>query len=423
MLTTRQHYFQGKLAGLRGLVVPALTVAVDIYDTTVGGELDRMLAFEGLTKADLHADLIELARTPRLFKLVIRFRDRLVEADQVTVHRLLWEYGRDTFGDRAGKSFSEDEWRAWLAEIAKCCRNGIQKFSLRNLGETATRPDLSEREIYARLSDIIDGRFVTPGPLGAMQLSPTVVAHALGMALLAHLEDIGDATFAAIETDLAQWLDPIAGLDQRAEILRAAVSIFVERGVSTTTPVAGVLVTAWLQTQNVSDSHRRELASLAPSIPEALLDAVEQSAAYAQASARMWAINALRAIPRAEGPPLTAIIARVRVFVDARSNAATSSSISVQMAIIVSLHKIAKEAPVIFHRVVNIHCFLALTGISAKLISLRLRPTPFMIGLKCAPAFATLEPEGPPRPPALLPLAAFTNLRWNPCGYVCGPVA
>src|SRR5258708_23720165 len=73
------------------------------------------------------------------------------------------------------------------------------------------------------------------------------------------------------------------------------------------------------------------------------------------------------------------------IFVSTRSNAATSGSISVQMAIIVSLHKIGKEAPVIFHRVVNIHCFLALTGISAKLISLRLRPTPFMVGLKCAP--------------------------------------
>src|SRR6266446_7715251 len=63
------------------------------------------------------------------------------------------------------------------------------------------------------------------------------------------------------------------------------------------------------------------------------------------------------------------------IFVAARSNAATSGSISVQMAIIVSLHKIAKEAPVIFHRVVNIHCFLALTGISDKLISLRIRQT------------------------------------------------
>jgi len=41
-------------------------IAVDVYDSAPGGELDQMLAFEGLTQADLHPDLVELARTPRL---------------------------------------------------------------------------------------------------------------------------------------------------------------------------------------------------------------------------------------------------------------------------------------------------------------------------------------------------------------------
>ncbi|WP_139282594.1 hypothetical protein [Pseudoxanthobacter soli] len=63
--------------------------------------------------------------------------DRLVEARQVTIHRLLWEYGRDSFGERAGKSFSEDEWWAWLAEIANRYRSGIQEFSLKSLNEGA----------------------------------------------------------------------------------------------------------------------------------------------------------------------------------------------------------------------------------------------------------------------------------------------
>ncbi len=314
MLSTRQHHFEDKLSGLRGLVVPAVPIVVDLYDATAGGELDQMLDFEGLKRADLHPELVDLARTPRLFRLVIRFRDRLVEAGQVTVHRLLWEYGRDTFGVRAGKSFSETEWRAWLAEIARRYRGGTQEFSLKSLGETASRPDLSAGEVYARLSDIIDGRFAMQGLAGAMQLSPTTVAHSLGAALLAHLDSMSDASFGAAEAEVSQWLDPIAGLDQRAEILRAAVSIFVERDGSNTTPIGGVLVTAWLQTQNVTDGHRLELAGLAPSIPEALLDAVEQSNAHAQASARLWAVNALRAIPRTEGQPLTAIVARIRTW-------------------------------------------------------------------------------------------------------------
>ena len=328
VVSTRHHHFNDKLSKLRGLIVPTVPVAVDLYDTVPEGELDQMLAFEGLTQADLHPDLIELARTPRLFKLVVRFRDRLVEADQVTIHRLLWEYGRDTFGERAGKSFSEAEWRAWLQEIAQKYRDGIQAFSIKSLGETASRPDLSECEVYARLSDIIDGRFAKPSPSGSLQLTPTIVAHALGAALLAHLDTVDSPTFTTLAGELTQWLDPITGFDQRAEILRAAVSILVEWGASTASPMAGVLVTAWLQTQNVTDGHRRELASLAPQLTDALLDAVEQSDGRTHASARLWAVNALRAIPRTDAAALTAIVPRLRRWfsivsrdVDPRSDA------------------------------------------------------------------------------------------------------
>lgn len=312
LVSTRNHHFDDKLSKLRGLIVPTVPITVDIYDAASGGELDQMLGFEGLAQSDLHPDLIELARTPRLFKLVVRFRDRLVEADKVTVHRLLWEYGRDTLGERAGKSFSEAEWRAWLKEIAQKYRDGVRQFSVRSLAETASRPDLSECEVYARLSDIIDGRFARPGPSGSLQLTPTVVAHALGAALLAHLDTVAVPTFEPLFAELTQWLDPIAGFDQRAEILRAAVSILVERGCPTASPAAGVLVTAWLQTQNVTDDHRRELATLAPNLTDALLDAVEHSDGRTHASARLWAVNALRAIPRTDTAALATIITRVR---------------------------------------------------------------------------------------------------------------
>lgn len=312
IISTRNHHFEDKLSNLRGLIAPAIRVAVDIYDTAPGGELDQMLAFDGLTQADLHSDLIELARTPRLFKLVVRFRNRLVEAGQVTVHRLLWEYGRDTLGVRAGKSFSENEWRAWLKEIAQKYRDGVRNFSVKSLGETASRPDLSESEVYARLSDIIDGQFVKSDHSGSLHLTPTVIAHSLGAALLAHLETVVTPNFTTLNTELMQWLDPIAGLDQRAEILRAAVSILVEQDNHTAPPVAGVLVTAWLQTQNVTDNHRQELAILAPNLANALLDAVEQSNSHTHTSARLWAVNALRAIPRTDIAALTIIVSRVR---------------------------------------------------------------------------------------------------------------
>ena len=312
IVSTRSLYYETSLSKLSGLVVPALLAPVDVYDLATGGEFDQALAFEGLTRGDLHPDLVPLARTPRLFRLVVRFRERLVEAGQVTVHRLLWEYGRDTFGTRAGRSFSEAEWRAWLVEIARQLRNGIDRYSLRALGETTSRPDLSQGQVYARLSDIVDGRFVTGSTGADYQLTPVVVAHALGAALLTKLDAVTTPTFESINDELGQWLDPIAGFDQRAEILRAAVSILVERGEAQASKVAGVLVTAWLQTQNVSHTHRRELRGLAAQLIEALLDVVEHSSEPTHASARVWAVNALRTIDRKNASALASIVKRAR---------------------------------------------------------------------------------------------------------------
>ena len=308
--STRTHHFEETLSDLRGLTVSADRVDVDPYDTAPGSELDLMLAFENLTQADLHPEVIEWARRPRLFELVVRFREKLVEAGQITVHRLLWEYGRDTFGVRAGKSFSEKEWKDWLIEIAQKHRNDIEyKYSLSSLGKTVDRSDLSENEVYARLSDIIDGRFATRDSSG-LQITPAVVAHALGAALLNDLDQEASPTFETLDAKLAEWLDPIAGLDERAEILRAAVSILVEQGCAAELLASGVLVTAWLQSQNVPHEHRQELAGLAPNFPDALLDTIEHSDSYVYDSARFWAVNALRNIPREDTAAFTKIIQR-----------------------------------------------------------------------------------------------------------------
>ncbi|MFZ3017234.1 MAG: hypothetical protein WA056_02105 [Gallionella sp.] len=310
IVSTRKHHFEDKLSNLRGLITPAHIIEVDIYDTAPGGELEQMLVLEGLNRKDLHPDLVELARTPRLFTLVVKFRDRLVEAGQITVHRLLWEYGRDTLGIRAGLSFSESEWQDWLKEIAQRYRDGSKRCSIKSLSESTSRPDLDEKEVYARLSDIIDGRFVIHDPAGGFSFSPTVIAHSLGVALLAHLDATSPMDFPALDTSLAQWLDPIAGLDQRAEILRAAVSILIEQQAKSHL-IAGLLVTAWLQTQNVTDSHRKELAALAPELTDALLTAIEYSESHTHASARLWAVNALRAIPRDNQAAAIEIFSRI----------------------------------------------------------------------------------------------------------------
>lgn len=299
IISTRSHHFEAHLGQLRGLVVKGEQVPVEPYDLSPGGELDQMLALEGVNRADLHDDLVELARIPRLFSLVMRLRDRLNGAEQITLHRVLWEFGRDTLGERAGRSFSEQEWQDWLREVAQKHRDGVREVSVKQLSEGAARPDLSEREVYGRLSDIIDGRFVTrDAASGAVTFTPAVVNHALGAALLARLDGVASTDYDAVEAELTAWLDPIAGWDAKAEIIRAAVSIFVERGSDSENTVASVLVTAWLQAQNVPDPHRLELVALAYALVPALITTVERSNPHAQESARGWALAALKKAPR-----------------------------------------------------------------------------------------------------------------------------
>jgi hypothetical protein len=297
IVTTRNHYLENRLGSLKGLVDPTTLINVGPYDITPGGELDQMLVFENLTQADLHPEVVELARNPRLFNLVVEFREKLVNAGEITVHRLLWEYGRNTLGQ-----FNESEVGEWIRE------RGTQRFNEKQLAELANRPDLLPKDIYSRLSFIIDGRFIVKDRFGKMNLLPIIVSNALGAGLLATLKGV---TYEGIEEELNQWLDPISGLDERSEILRAAVSIHLAQKNSGYTPLLGVLVTAWLQAQNISDNHRSELENLAPKIPRALLDAVEHSLNRTHNSARFWAVNALRAIPKQNEHILEMIIDRL----------------------------------------------------------------------------------------------------------------
>ena len=84
----------------------------------------------------------------------------LDEAGSITPHRLLWEYGKDTLGPQTGRSFTESEWREWLQTLARQTLADVKAFSTQTLSESAARPDLRESEVFARMSDLIDGSFL-----------------------------------------------------------------------------------------------------------------------------------------------------------------------------------------------------------------------------------------------------------------------
>ncbi|CAE1139583.1 hypothetical protein [Xanthomonas euroxanthea] len=306
--TTRTLHFEVKLRRLASLVDPAVAFEVEGYDLTPNGEFDQMLALNSLRRADLHPDLYTTARIPRLFDLVIRFRERLVDAGAVTLHRLLWEYGSDTAGASANKAFSAPEWAEWLRAAAAGFQDGIRSYSLKALSDSAARSDLAPGEVYQRLSELADSAFFTRLSDGTLQLTPSLVNHALGATAVQLLSANPHATREALESALEPWLDPISGLDQRSEILRAAVSIALESGPPR--PLLGVLTAAWLQTQNLAENHQAEVQALAAEMPDALLDAIELSHRYNHAASRHTAVEALRGIDRDNATVRARIFAR-----------------------------------------------------------------------------------------------------------------
>ena len=330
IVSTRTHYFENILSSFHSLVIPVQQITIENFDTTPGGEFDQMLALEGLRREDLNPDIINWARNPRLFSLVIRFRDQLNTPEQITVHRLLWEYGRDSFGHHGTRSLREDEWKEWLRRLAQEHRNRVPNhtpyISTQSLSHSVGRMDHQPNQVYARLSDIIDGQFVIHDKLGGFQFQSAIVAHALGLALLS---DLSRASIENQELDehLSAWLDPISGFDERSEILRAAVSILVAQS-EAASPLSGLLVTAWLQTQNVNDTQWQEIGSMAHLLTGALLDAVERSNTHVHTSARLGAVNALRKVPREDNDALATITARLRKWLlrisrDVRENSST----------------------------------------------------------------------------------------------------
>lgn len=175
---TRNLHFTERLGRLASLVERPEVVEVGPFDDTPGGELDQRLALEGLTRSDLHEDLVEIARTPRLFSLVVRLRDRLVDGGDVTIHRLLWEYGRATLAP-ATSAFGEQEWLSWLAEVARNRLDGMKEFDLGAIGSMVGRSDLGEAEVFRRLSDIVDSDFANRQGSHGYELSSPLVAQAL----------------------------------------------------------------------------------------------------------------------------------------------------------------------------------------------------------------------------------------------------
>lgn len=249
ILTTQSNYLEQRLDGLRTVAGGAVRIGVEPYDIKPGGELDQILMHHDRTRASLAPDLVQLARVPRLFPLVMKLSSNTDLEGDVTLTRLLWAYGRDELGLREGRAFSEVEWEEWLLKLAQSLwaeiladesTAGISSpFSLEDLDRMVARQSLEPSLNYRRLQEIIDGTWMEPVPSrpGSFRPKASTVHLALGATLLQLLENAQSQSSESVNAAMASWLDPVAATSAAADILAAAMSIAVAKKLPQDSPV------------------------------------------------------------------------------------------------------------------------------------------------------------------------------------------
>jgi hypothetical protein len=312
--STQRNFFVQELNQLRRLAYPAKTINVEPYDITPGGEFDQILQMNGMVRSDISDDILALARNPRMFPLVIRFRDQVTIQGDITPLRLLWAYGRDELGHRAGRAFVDTEWEEWLLTLAKTYSTSNDgsisnsAMSITELSQAVSQQHRTPSENQRRLKEIIDGTWMEaiPGMPTKYRPRAETIALALGLGIVERLRMVSDQDVAA---ELSSFLDPIRAASSTADALAAALAIAVSAAMRE--PVVTAVASELLQGQNSAEKHLQEVVATAPAISTSILNCMERSTARAHAAARQWILKAIRRIPQENQGAWSEVLARL----------------------------------------------------------------------------------------------------------------
>ncbi|MYA68056.1 MAG: hypothetical protein F4Y22_12515 [Gammaproteobacteria bacterium] len=285
--SARNSFVEERLDKLQGWAWTPTPIEVGSYDETPGGEFDKRLEAAKLTRDDLPGSLVELARTPRLFDLVVGLRNRLGGVEGVTVHRLFWEYGATAIRTN---SFSVGEWHAFVLQLAKEFMKGRKLQSRQKVEKLGASSTIDPDAVYQRVSSIIDGAFAKSLNWDDVEFEEEFVRYSLGLALVRKLDEKNGS---ASKEVLGRFFEPLNDHDEEAEIIRAAVSIALARGSDQAGAFLGQLCSRWVRCQNFPEIHLQELAGLAGELIEPLLDAIEATGGHVLTTPRYRAVNAL----------------------------------------------------------------------------------------------------------------------------------
>lgn len=306
LFTTRRHFFDTNMRQFASLKLAATQIPVGGYSPD---ELELLLRFNGMDKADIPASLLNLASMPRLFPLIFRLKNSDALRADATVLRLLFEYGKDVHQVRTGSALTDEAWVRWLSNRAMEYRDrlvktgsGASASTINDVTSSLAEPGVSPEDVARRLSDVVDGDFfqvqvsLTGTKKFSLKEQPTVLG--LGIALLESLEG-AENTLEGVQAHALKWLEPVGAIDLSADVLRAALAILSAVGASDGTAPTDALLLLWLNAQNPSATIERDALAFGESFPRSMLTVIEHSGSGSRSAAFHYAVQSIRRLPRA----------------------------------------------------------------------------------------------------------------------------
>jgi hypothetical protein len=258
MVTTRTPYFRDRVKGR--LSVHFTEISVPEWAET---ERDEILTGHGIKVSDLHHAVATSLRNPRLLGIALELLDKagITNFEELSVSRLLFEHIRMSERDAPVPQP--------MQEFAHRLQKHAQEIMSRVKAKQQDDLNIFENDMGA----VADGRFfqAVDGDPTRYSLKDDGLTLALGFAVIDRLRT-AQRNDRNLDAELDAILEPIAALDDTADVILAALTVTAvdERYEQ---DIAAALIKGFAALQNPDQTQYPAFAGLAKNRPQGFMDA------------------------------------------------------------------------------------------------------------------------------------------------------
>ena len=267
------NWWNESLFGLVNLIPKPQVIYVDRFNDS---ELDALLAAMNVKRSEFTSAVLELMRVPRLSSLVAKNRENLQKSGDITAERVIYEDWKDRLERRGpGTGLTNQEMKDFVARLGQKLKNNIdqmvtRKDVIQSLSDDSGRNSL---ELLPAVTELTSGAWLLPGNKShTFKVAADRIPYVLGATLTSQTLEETEAE--AIETIIAEFLDPLKSHSLGASILRAATTIaLIESGSSHV--LRETILSKWIDERNFNNDDFEAFWRLAGLDPNLFLDLAE----------------------------------------------------------------------------------------------------------------------------------------------------